>query len=90
VHLKDLNVLPQSTRNTKPKPLLQQQKLEFKTTAFFIKNTPYQKKKKPNPLHQKKKIKIKTPAFFKKNTPQQKKKKNKPTHSFQTKKKPHN
>jgi hypothetical protein len=46
VHLKDLNLLPQNTRITKPKPLLQQHKLDFKTTAFFIKNTPYQGKNK--------------------------------------------
>jgi hypothetical protein len=41
---------PKAQANTKPKPLLQQQKLEFKTTAFSIKNTPYPKKKKTNPL----------------------------------------
>jgi hypothetical protein len=51
VHLKDLDVLPQNTRITKPKPLLQQQELDFKTTAFFIKNTPYQKFKKTTTTH---------------------------------------
>jgi hypothetical protein len=46
---------PKAQANTKPKPLLQQQKLEFKTTAFSIKNTPYQKKKKPTHSFQTKK-----------------------------------
>jgi len=41
---------PKAQETQNQKPLLQQQKLEFKTTAFFIKNTPYQKKKKTNPL----------------------------------------
>jgi hypothetical protein len=55
VHLKDLNVLPQNTRITKPKPLLQQQKLDFKTTAFFIKKHTLPKEKRKQPTHFKQK-----------------------------------
>jgi hypothetical protein len=55
VHLKDLNVLPQITRITKPKPLLQQQKLDFKTTAFFIKKHTLPKEKRKQPTHFKQK-----------------------------------
>jgi hypothetical protein len=46
---------PKAQETQNQKPLLQQQKLEFKTTAFFIKNTPYQKKKKNQPTHFKQK-----------------------------------
>jgi len=44
---------PKTQESQNQNPLLQQQKLDFKTTAFVIKNTPYPEKKQPTHFKQK-------------------------------------